>query len=105
VRVLIPCYKESLQVVMSTVGAALEADLPPGAQRTIYLCDDGKDKDKEAFISKLGSKAVYVSGERRRAAAAAWSWRAAGGRGCSAGQLGLQHAAGPPGLAAPVLQR
>lgn len=70
-RVLIPCYKEGLQVVMSTVGAALEADLPPGTQRTIYLCDDGKDPEKAAFIGKLGSKAVYVSGAQEHTHAGA----------------------------------
>jgi hypothetical protein len=43
---------------MATVGAALSADLPPGVQRTLYLCDDGKDPDKKNYISRLGNQAV-----------------------------------------------
>jgi hypothetical protein len=42
VRILIPCYKEDLAVVASTVQAALSADLPALTRRTVYLLDDGK---------------------------------------------------------------
>ena len=42
VRVLVPCYREELQIVARTVLAALAADLPAGCARTVYLCDDGK---------------------------------------------------------------
>ena len=34
-------YKEPLSIVAATVDAALGADLPPGAERVLYLCDDG----------------------------------------------------------------
>jgi hypothetical protein len=33
--VLVPCYKEELNVVSTTVTAALQADMPPGAHRTV----------------------------------------------------------------------
>ena len=38
VRVLVPCYKESLEILRRTVMAAYDATLPAGCQRTIYLC-------------------------------------------------------------------
>lgn len=34
VRVLIPCYSESLEIVAATALAALRAKLPSGVQRT-----------------------------------------------------------------------
>ena len=46
VRVLIPCYKESVSIVSKVCKAANDALLPHGVKRTIYLCDDGKDRDK-----------------------------------------------------------
>ena len=65
VRVLVPCYKEDLAVVASTVQAALSADLPALTRRTVYLLDDGKDAEKKSFIEGLrmsGEDVVYVSG-------------------------------------------
>ena len=41
-RVLIPCYKESLELIQRTVTAALDAVLPVNCYRTVYLCDDGR---------------------------------------------------------------
>ena len=46
VRVLIPCYKESVSIVSKTCKAAYDAILPAGCTRTVYLCDDGKDPQK-----------------------------------------------------------
>ena len=46
VRVLVPCYKEDIDILRRTLTAAHEAELPKGCQRTIYLCDDGKDPEK-----------------------------------------------------------
>ena len=46
VRVLVPCYQESLEIVGKTIQAAWKAELPVGVQRTIYLCDDGKSPEK-----------------------------------------------------------
>ena len=40
VRVLVPCYKEALELVRQTLRCALDADLPDYTRRTIYLCDD-----------------------------------------------------------------
>ena len=42
IRVLVPCYREDLEIVQRTVLAALDADLPAGCGRTVYLCDDGR---------------------------------------------------------------
>ena len=42
VRVVVPCYKESLDILRRTVLAARDGVLPAGVGRTIYLCDDGK---------------------------------------------------------------
>ena len=36
-----------------------------GCQRTIYLCDDGKDPKKRKWVDSLGQDVVYVSGRRR----------------------------------------
>jgi cellulose synthase/poly-beta-1,6-N-acetylglucosamine synthase-like glycosyltransferase len=66
IRVLVPCYKESLAIVRRTVLAALNARLPDGCSSTVYLCDDGKDLDKRDWISSLRrDDAVYVTGRPR----------------------------------------
>ena len=54
IRVMIPCYKEELDIVQRTVLAALDADLPAGCERTVYLCDDGKDPEKRRW-AQVGS--------------------------------------------------
>ena len=54
VRVFIPCYKESLEIVQRTVLAALDAELPGGCERTVYLCDDGKDPEKRHWVQVRG---------------------------------------------------
>lgn len=43
--------QESLGTIEHTVTAALDADMPPSCKRTVYLCDDGEDKEKEAWVS------------------------------------------------------
>ena len=66
VRVLIPCYTESLEIVQQTVLAAANADLPPLACRTVYLLDDGKDPTKAAWVAEQGREdIVYISGRIR----------------------------------------
>ncbi|RMZ57138.1 hypothetical protein APUTEX25_003595 [Auxenochlorella protothecoides] len=66
IRVLIPCYKEPLDVVSKTVMAALFATVPANCQRTVYLLDDGRDPEKRKFIHSLRvPNAVYVSGRKR----------------------------------------
>ncbi len=51
IRVLIPCYTESLDIVATVVLAAADA-LPPGkCRRTVYLLDDGKDRAKAAWVA------------------------------------------------------
>lgn len=49
VRVLIPCYNESLEIVGKTAMAALDAILPASCERTVYICDDGKDAAKRKW--------------------------------------------------------
>ncbi|GBF89253.1 six-hairpin glycosidase [Raphidocelis subcapitata] len=68
VRVMVPCYKEPLEIVAATVDAALQADLPPGVARILYLCDDGADPAKRAWLEeKWGNTgaAIYVTGRTR----------------------------------------
>lgn len=66
VRVLIPCYREPLDVIKKTFIAALSAPVPAGCRKSVYLCDDGKDHEKRAFVRSLGrSDAQYVSGRKR----------------------------------------
>jgi hypothetical protein len=68
VRVLVPCYKEDLSVISSTVNAALAAHLPAMTSRTVYLLDDGKDDEKRQFIDELklnGEAVEYISGRVR----------------------------------------
>ena len=45
---------EDIAIVRRTVMAAYDALLPAGCQRTIYLCDDGKDPKKRKFCDGLG---------------------------------------------------
>lgn len=48
-RVLVPTYKETLDIVAKTVHAAYNAPLPVGCMRTIYVLDDGKDSSKRRW--------------------------------------------------------
>jgi len=45
--------QESLETITATVTAALAAEVPPGVSRLLYLCDDGKDPAKAAFIASI----------------------------------------------------
>jgi cellulose synthase/poly-beta-1,6-N-acetylglucosamine synthase-like glycosyltransferase len=65
VRVLIPCYSEPTDIVQKTLLAIREAALPTGCSRTIYLLDDGKDRGRRKWATKLGPDVVYVSGRKR----------------------------------------
>lgn len=66
VRVLIPCYKEPLDVITKTFLASMFATLPVNCKRTVYLLDDGKDPEKRAFVRSLNMpNAVYISGRKR----------------------------------------
>jgi endoglucanase len=66
VRVLVPVYKESLEIVTKTISAALSAALPAGCGRTVYLCDDGRDPAKRRWCEAAGPEVVYVSGRTRK---------------------------------------
>ena len=69
VRVLVPCYKESLEILARTCSAALEAVLPEGCTRSVYLCDDGGDATKRKWVqskaAEKGCNIYYVSGRKR----------------------------------------
>ena len=66
-RVLVPCYKESLEIVAKTLTAALGAELPGGCSRTVYLLDDGKQRDKRKWCARSLAH-VFVGHVRRRGA-------------------------------------
>ena len=66
IRVLVPVYKESLEIVTKTISAALAAALPAGCGRTVYLCDDGRDPAKRRWCEAAGPEVVYVSGRTRK---------------------------------------
>jgi hypothetical protein len=56
----VSCSQESLGTIEATVQAALDADMPPSCKRTLYLCDDGKDKEKKAYIETLAHSGYSV---------------------------------------------
>ena len=58
VRVLVPTYKETLDIVAKTVHAAYNAPMPVGCLRTIYVCDDGKDSSKRRWWEILASPVI-----------------------------------------------
>jgi endoglucanase len=63
VRVLIPCFKESLAIIQRTVLAARRADRPAGLRVIIYVCDDGADDRKSAWVSSLQDcDVIYITG-------------------------------------------
>lgn len=68
---MVPCYKEPVAVIQDTLTAALKASLPPGVKRTVYLCDDGKDKEKERLVDGLGPDVMYITGQGR---GGGWEW-------------------------------
>lgn len=49
IRVCIPCYREPLELLQLTVTGALEAPVPRHCRKTIYLCDDGRDTEKQKW--------------------------------------------------------
>jgi len=66
VRVLIPCYRESLAIVRRTIAAARAARRPLGTTVYVYLCDDGCDREKRKYVQSLGAEdVVYVTGRVR----------------------------------------
>lgn len=66
VRVLVPCYKEPLEITARTVQAAYNARLPAGCDLTIYLCDDGKDPQKRKWCASSGALLHRVLGRLLR---------------------------------------
>ena len=70
IRVLVPAYKESAELVIRTMSAAHDALLPAGCTRTLYLCDDGKDPQKRKWCQRMGPGVQYVSG----ALPSDWQW-------------------------------
>ncbi|KAG1680162.1 hypothetical protein FOA52_000275 [Chlamydomonas sp. UWO 241] len=67
VHVLVPCYKEALEIIVNTINATLGAPMPHGGRRTIYLLDDGNSPEKRAFIASLRNPTVkYITGRDRK---------------------------------------
>lgn len=58
VRVMIPCYKESLAIIQRTVLASKRADRPPGMKLVVYVCDDGNDEKKLAWVQRMNDPEV-----------------------------------------------
>lgn len=66
VRVMLPCYRESVELIQATAYACIRAELPAGCYRTVYICDDGKDPEKAEWVRTVNSpELVYVSGRVR----------------------------------------
>ena len=65
-RVLVPCYKESLEIVAKTLTAALAAELPGGCSRTVYLLDDGKQRDKRKWCACSPAHVLCWARAKRR---------------------------------------
>jgi hypothetical protein len=87
VRVLIPCYKESTELVRTTVLGAVKAPLPRNTLRTVYLCDDGKVRPHRGVAVAAAAAAAAAAGW---AAAAAGRGGGGGGRHSSGGGCGRQ---------------
>ena len=51
-------FAEDIAIVRRTVMAAYDAVLPEGCQRTIYLCDDGKDPKKRKFCEGFSDEVI-----------------------------------------------
>eukprot|EP01025_Chloroclados_australasicus_P030473 TRINITY_DN3057_c1_g2_i1.p1 TRINITY_DN3057_c1_g2~~TRINITY_DN3057_c1_g2_i1.p1 ORF type:complete len:1210 (-),score=95.83 TRINITY_DN3057_c1_g2_i1:140-3769(-) len=67
IRVLIPCYKESLEIIKQTVQAATQCFTPDGVNIFVYICDDGKDAKKKEWVSTCGQQNVFYFSGRKRA--------------------------------------
>jgi hypothetical protein len=57
---LLLLIQESLGTIEATMQAALDAEMPPSCKRTVYLCDDGKDKDKKVYVETLAHSGYCV---------------------------------------------
>lgn len=57
--------RASLPDAAGLLQAALDAPLPAGCTRTVYLCDDGKNKQKRKWCLGRAPEVVYVSGRQR----------------------------------------
>lgn len=55
VRVMLPCYRESLELIQATAYATIRAELPSGCFRSVYICDDGKDPGAPPLPCAVGS--------------------------------------------------
>ena len=53
------------ECIQLTIQAAANGPIPGGCSKTIYLCDDGKDREKQEWMKSLGPGFVYVSGRTR----------------------------------------
>eukprot|EP00475_Leptophrys_vorax_P041454 TRINITY_DN78186_c0_g1_i1.p1 TRINITY_DN78186_c0_g1~~TRINITY_DN78186_c0_g1_i1.p1 ORF type:complete len:1100 (+),score=339.37 TRINITY_DN78186_c0_g1_i1:176-3475(+) len=63
VRVLVPCYKEGLDIVQPTLTAALK--MKHDADKLfVYLCDDGNDPEKEKWCKDMNAQypnLIYIT--------------------------------------------
>ena len=66
IRVLIPCYKENLEIVSHTVMACYYAPVPVNCKKTIYVLDDGNDPNKEKWVQGVNSENVVYLNNRKK---------------------------------------
>jgi len=52
VRILVPCYKEPLEIIQKTITAALNLNYD-SSRLFVYLCDDGADDNKMNWILEM----------------------------------------------------
>jgi hypothetical protein len=50
--------QEPLGVLRATLEAVLDATMPAGCTRTVYLCDDGADPEKQTFVAGVAHLGV-----------------------------------------------
>jgi hypothetical protein len=50
--------QEPLGVIRATLEAVLDAALPPGCSMNVYLCDDGADPVKRAYVAGVAHLGV-----------------------------------------------
>jgi hypothetical protein len=70
VQILVPCCTEPLDCVQETLLAAIAARLPRGCTKALWLCDDGADPAKRAFVARLDAaspdcRVRYVTGRAK----------------------------------------
>nr|XP_039271155.1 uncharacterized protein LOC120345683 isoform X3 [Styela clava] len=60
-RIMVPTYKEPLEVVAGTIHEIIHMELPPGLHVHVYVLDDGKRENLENWVlSKRTKRGMYL---------------------------------------------